>query len=246
MAAGAPCLRTALSSASSSTPGIWCASCSRQPPPQLHARANTESLLEPCTGCRKPPDRRSWPRSGLPAPSNPRCAEFLPNLGFVDTRWKCRFTAQRSFLVAHKPCTVAIKDRLGGSHESQIKRSKCRMTPALWGGARIGAGDSPGRRHGVLLWVGKFPRSSAVLVGIFQFGNDRINFFEFGTTGSNIFNFGTTGSDLISIWERQDQIFWIWNDRIKYFEFGNDRIRFNFNLGTTGSHFLNLERQDQI
>jgi hypothetical protein len=54
---------------------------------------------------------------------------------------------------------------------------------------------------------GTFPRSSAVLVGIFQYGNGRINFFEFRTTGSNILNFGTTGSDLISIWERQDQFF---------------------------------------
>jgi len=93
---------------------------------------------------------------------------------------------------------------------------------------------------------GTFPRSSAVLVGIFRYGNGRIIFFEFRTTGSNIFNFGTTGSDLISIWERQNQLFWIWNDRINFFEFGNDRIRFNFNLGTTGSTFLNLERQDQI
>ena len=54
---------------------------------------------------------------------------------------------------------------------------------------------------------GTFPRSSAVLVGIFRYGNGRIIFFEFRTTGSNILNFGTTGSDLISIWERQDQFF---------------------------------------
>ena len=73
---------------------------------------------------------------------------------------------------------------------------------------------------------GTFRRSSAVLVGIFQFGNDMIKFSEFGTAGSNIFNFGTTGSDLISIW----------NGRIEYFEFG-----------TTGSDLILIwERQDQF
>ena len=80
----------------------------------------------------------------------------------------------------------------------------------------------------------------------FNMGTAGSIFLNLETTGSNIFNFGTTGSDLISIWERQDQFFWIWNDRIKYGQFGNDRIRFNFNLGTTGSNILNLERQDQI
>jgi len=93
-------------------------------------------------------------------------------------------------------------------HVNLIKSSIC-LPPGLK--RPNGRPKSTKRKQGFMdkqgFESGTFPRSSAVLVGIFQYGNGRINFFEFRTTGSNILNFGTTGSDLISIWERQDQLF---------------------------------------